>query len=97
MGSSARISFGFAMIAPCDSDELLLAAGELARVEIFLADDLKAIERIGDHRLAFAAFDIAVGKRNIKVLVNREVIEQMVLLEDKADVPLIELNTVLRF
>ena len=38
-----------------DADELLLAAGELAREEVLLADDLEAVERVRDERRALAS------------------------------------------
>jgi hypothetical protein len=35
-----------------DGDELLLSAGKLLRIKVFLADDLEAVEDVGDARLA---------------------------------------------
>ena len=54
-----------------DSDQLLLAAGELVWIKVFLADNLEAVQRIGHYRLTFGPFDIAIGERNIEVFVNR--------------------------
>src|SRR5215471_11774354 len=77
--------------------KLLLAAGELIRVKDLLSDDLKPIQCVGDDRLAFAALDIPVGERNVQILINSEAVQQMVLLKDKTDVPLVQLNPVFRF
>src|SRR5205085_5607333 len=43
-----------------ERDELLLTAGELIRVEVFLADDLEAVERVGDERFRLTALHVAV-------------------------------------
>src|SRR5947209_5308543 len=68
-----------------DPDELLLAAGKLARKQIFLRDDLKAIKSVGDNCRALVLAYLSIGKRNLEVFVNRQIIEQMILLEDEAD------------
>ncbi len=75
-----------------DSDELLLTAGELVWVESFLADDLETVEDIGDHTVALGFFDVAVGKREIEVFRNGQIIEQMILLKNEANVFLVQLN-----
>src|SRR5438105_10857969 len=68
-----------------DADELLLAAGKLPRIQIFLADDLKTIQRVGHQRGAFALTIMPIGKRDIEVLVNGQIIEQMILLKNESD------------
>src|SRR5213593_1285906 len=75
-----------------NSDELLLTAGKLVGIEIFLGDDLKTIQSIRDNGLAFASLDIAIREGNIQVLVNRQVVQQMILLEDEADVSFVQLH-----
>ena len=85
VGSSARISFGLGDDGARDADQLLLAAGELARIKILFSDDLKAIERVGDQRGALRFAVAAIGERDVEILVNRQVIEQVVVLEDEAD------------
>jgi hypothetical protein len=40
----------------------LLAAGELARVKVFFADDREAIEGIGDKRGAFRFAVASIGR-----------------------------------
>jgi hypothetical protein len=67
------------------------------RIEIFLGDDLKTIQSIRDNGLAFASLDIAIREGNIQVLVDSQVVEQMVLLEDEADVSFVQLHAVFRF
>src|SRR4029453_19175288 len=68
-----------------DADKLLLSAGKLTRVQVFFADDLETIERVGHEcgALAFAIF--AIRQRNVEVLVNRKIVEQVILLKDETD------------
>src|SRR5262245_23429263 len=80
--------------SPGDRDELLLAAGELVRVEVFLTDDLEPVEVITDNALAFRARHVAIGERDFEVLVDRQRVDQMVALEDEADVTLVQLVSV---
>src|SRR5206468_1591228 len=68
-----------------DTHKLLLSAGKLARIQIFFADDLEAIQHVSHQRGALAFAVPAIRQRYIEVLVNRKVIEQMVLLKDEAD------------
>ena len=78
-----------------DADQLLLAARELVRIEILLADDLEAVEDVADHALALLPADVAVRERNLEVLVDRQVVEQVIALEDEADVLLVQLRALL--
>src|SRR5437667_5978906 len=66
-----------------DGDELLLAAGELAGEEVFLGYDVEAIEHVGHQRFAFGFPDVAIGKWNIQVFGDGEIVEQMELLKDE--------------
>src|SRR5882762_1337894 len=66
-------------------DELLLAAGELPRIQILFADDLKTIERVRHQRSPFALTIMPIREWNIEVLVNRQIVEQMILLENESD------------
>src|SRR6266566_2592142 len=69
----------------CNTYQLLLATGKLTRIQIFFADDLETVERVG-HQSSALAFAVApIGERDIEVLVNREVIEQVILLKHEAD------------
>ena len=77
VGSSARINFGLGDDRACDADQLLLAAGKLARIKILFPDDVEAIERVGDDRGALAFAVRAIGERDVEVLVDRQVVEQM--------------------
>ena len=70
---------------PGDADQLLLPAGELARIQILFPDDVKSIQRVADNRIAPGLVHVPVGKRNIQVLVNREIIEQVIVLENETD------------
>ena len=69
---------------------LLLATRELRRIEVLLADDLKPVENLSDARLAFLARYVAIRQRYVEVLVDRQVVEQVKLLEYEADVLLVQ-------
>src|SRR5262249_43074442 len=81
---------------PRDGDELLLAAGELRRVEILLRDDVEAVERVGDQAGALRALDVLVGEREVEVLGDRQIVQQVVALEDEPDVALVKGRALLR-
>ena len=66
-------------------DQLLLAAGELTWKEIFLSNDLKPVDRVANDGVAFLLLDVAIRERNVEILVDREVIDQVVALEDETD------------
>src|SRR3954466_2992446 len=55
-----------------DADELLLPARKLARIKVLLPDDVEAVERVRDDRHALAFADVAIGKRDVEVLVDGE-------------------------
>src|SRR5437667_120100 len=76
-----------------NSDELLLPARELAGEQIFLGYDLKAVESVGDHALPLLVGNVFVRKRQVDVLAYGEIVEQMIALENHADVLLRELGT----
>jgi patatin-related protein len=78
-----------------DADQLLLAAGELGGEEVLLADDVEAVERVGHQRLAVGPLDVPVGKRQVEVLGHGQAVEQVVGLEDEADVLLGDLRALL--
>src|SRR5207247_9828076 len=63
--------------------QLLLAAGELAGIQIFLTYNLKTIKNLGYHARALRARQIAIGKRNIEIFVDGQVIEQVIALKEK--------------
>ena len=71
------------------SDKLLLSAGQLVGEQVLLADNVKPVERIRDYPLALALSEIAVGERDVQILGDGQVVQQMVTLKDEADVLLI--------
>ena len=68
-----------------DTDELLLAAGQLARKQIFFGHDLKTIERVRHNRRSLVLADFSIRKRDLEIFVNRQIVEQMILLENETD------------
>src|ERR1700693_3517639 len=63
----------------------------------FFATILEPFQRVGDDRGAFGLADLSVGERDLEVLVNRQVVEQMILLEDETDIFVAERRTLLGF
>src|SRR5260370_8640047 len=55
--------------------ELLLSTGKLAGEKIFLADDLKSIERVTDNRLPVLLFDVSIRKRPLDIPENSSIIQ----------------------
>ena len=80
---------------PRHSHELLLSARKLAGVEVFLADDVEPVERVGHDRLALRTLDVPVGEGDVQVFGDREVVEQMVLLKHEPDIALVQLSPLL--
>ena len=81
----------------CDSHQLLLAAGKLAGIQVFLGHDLEAIECVGDQALPLTARNVFIRERQINVFLNREVVEQVIALEDHPDILLRQLAPLLAF
>ena len=80
-----------------DADQLLLAARQLVRVEILLAR--RSGTGRGCRRPCSARsllLHVAVGQRDLEVLVDGQVVEQVIALEDEADVLLVQLGALLR-
>jgi len=86
VGSSARISLGLPITARATATKLLLAAGKLVRIERFFTDDLEAVENIGHHSFALSFLDVAIGEGQVEIFRDGEIIEQVVLLENEADI-----------
>ena len=68
-----------------DADKLLLSARQLPRIKVLLSHDVKAIERVADNGIAPGLVHVAIGKGNVQVFVDGEIVEQMISLENKAD------------
>ena len=95
VGSSARMSLRLGDHGARDADQLLLPAGELPRIEILLADHAEPVERVGDDRLALRLLHVPVRQRDVEVLGDGEIVDQVVLLEDEADVLLVQRDALL--
>jgi hypothetical protein len=52
-----------------------LSTRELIGVQIFFADHIETVERIADDTLALGFLDVAIGERDIEVLIYGEGIE----------------------
>ena len=72
--------------------DLLLAAGKLIGKQRLLAHDLKAVEDIGHHSFAFGLFYVPVGKREVEIFRDGQIVQQVILLKDEADVLFVELD-----
>ncbi len=78
-----------------NADELLLPAGKLAGKQIFLGDDLKPVQRVGDQALPLAARNVFIRERQVDVLLHGEIVEQVIALEHHADILLGQFSTLL--
>src|ERR1700683_5292118 len=74
------------------SHKLLLATRQLVRKESFLAHDLEPVEDVRHHSFALRFLDIAIGERQVEILGDGQVIEQMILLKHESDIFLVQLN-----
>src|SRR5258708_13566942 len=68
--------------------QLLLSARKLVGMKIFLRHNLEAIQGIGHQALPLPARNILIRKRQINIYLNREIVEQMVAVENHAHIPL---------
>src|SRR6267378_5575141 len=59
------------------SNKLLLSAGELIREQIFLPDDVEAIENIADQAHTLFVWDIFVGQRNFQIFEDGKIVDQV--------------------
>src|SRR5258708_6237326 len=71
--------------------ELLLSAGKLVGEEVFLADDVEAIEDVADEADALLVRNIFIRKRDFEILENGEIVDQVIALENEADVRFVQL------
>src|SRR5713101_1343713 len=74
-----------------DANELLLAAGKLVGEEIFFADDVEAVEDIANQADALFVGDIFVGERDFEIFEDGEIVDEVIALEDEADVGFVQL------
>ena len=73
------------------ADKLLLPAGELAREQVFLSDDLEPVEAVTNQAYTLFARNVFVREGDLEILENCQVVDQVIALEDKADVGLVQL------
>src|SRR5216683_3654597 len=73
------------------ADELLLAAGKLIGEKVFLADNVEAVEDVADQADALLVRNVFVRKRDFEVLEDGEIVDQVIALEDEADVGFVQL------
>ena len=78
-----------------DADALLLAAGELMREQVLLGHHLEAVEQLAHPRLAPGPLHLLVEQGHLQVFVNRLLVDQVIGLEDEADVPPVHLGALL--
>lgn len=83
---------GLACDRPRDGDALLLASGELAREVARAVAHLHALERPLGARAALGAWDRAVRERELHVLDDVQISDQVEGLEDEADAAIARLR-----
>ena len=72
------------------TNELLLPARKLIGEKIFFADDVETIESVADEAGALFVGDILVGEGDFEIFVDREIVDEVVALENEADVVLVQ-------
>src|SRR5262245_39134333 len=82
---------GFSHDRSGDGYQLLDAAGQLAGIKRLLGGELKLIEDFRNGGLALATFQSSIGERDVEVFENCQAVEQVKLLEDEADITLVQL------
>src|SRR5207247_11051937 len=82
---------------PGNADQLLLSTRKLAWIQIFFTDDLETVEHVGYECGALACAVPAIRQRYIEILVNREIIEQMILLKSETDLLVPQCRSLFRF
>src|SRR5580704_714135 len=73
---------------PRNSHQLLLPAGKLAGIQILFGDNLETIQSIGYKALPPGSRNVLIGKREIDILLHRQVVEEVIALKDHSDVEL---------
>src|SRR5438552_16956731 len=69
-----------------DSHKLLLAAGELVREKIFLADDVKSVEGVANQANAFLVRHALVGERDLQIVGIDQIVDEVITLNYKDNV-----------
>src|SRR5438046_477916 len=80
---------------PSHSYQLLETAGEPAGINVLASDHADAIQHVRHPSRAFRLSQVAIGKGNFEILRHGQIVEQMELLENKADVTLVEFAALL--
>jgi hypothetical protein len=70
--------------------ELLLATGKLVGEKVLFPHDIEPVERVAHQAGAFLVRDILVRKRNFQIFEDRQIVDQVVALKDKANVGLVQ-------
>src|SRR5712692_6139710 len=73
------------------ANELLLAARELAREQVFLSNDMEAIERVANQTNTLLVRHVLVGKRDLEIFEYRQIVDQVIALKHETDVRLMQL------
>src|SRR5712692_11640026 len=77
------------------ADKLLLAAGELVREKVFLADDVEAVERVANQADALFMRHVLVGERDFQIFEYRQIVNQVIALKHEANIRFMQLVALL--
>jgi len=78
-----------------DSHELLLPARKLIGEEVFFANDVEAVEDVANEADALFVGDVFIGEGDFQVLEDRQVVDEVVALENEADIGFVKLIALL--
>src|ERR1700736_3047425 len=78
-----------------DTHKLLLTSGKLVGEQILFSDDMKPVQSIAHQAHAFLMRNILVRERHLQIFKHRQIVDQVIALENKADVRLVKFITLL--
>src|ERR1700676_5274453 len=74
-----------------DADQLLLTARKLVGKEIFLADDVEAVEDVADQADALFVGHILIRERDFQIFEDSKIVDQVIALKNEADIGFVQL------
>jgi hypothetical protein len=89
-GLIGKNEFGILDDGTGDTDQLLLPARKLIGKQIFLGDDVEAIEGVANQAGTLFLRDIFVGEGNFEIFVDGEIVDEVIGLKDETDIVFVQ-------
>ena len=96
VGSSASSSYGRVITARATATSCCWPPDNWLGNRILLADDVETIEQVGDLRRTLLGRDVAILQRQVEIFPDLEIVDEMVVLEDEADLVALQRLALLR-